>query len=158
MAHILISPLGKGMKDREYEMTKYKFVDSDEEYESSLIASVLSEHLQVDKIFLIGTRGSMWEEVFRYFGEADQNEERAQIYLELSEKIHAENGESALTEDDLLHVSEVLDLYLKKKNPGATGGSVCKIIQHGADADELIKILLFLWNSRNKYSLEIIYI
>lgn len=51
MANILISTLGKGP----YFTSKYKFVDSNHEYETPFVIEALSEYLQIDKIFLLGT-------------------------------------------------------------------------------------------------------
>jgi CRISPR-associated Csx2 family protein len=136
MASILITPLGKGNKNRQYNQAAYKFANDDQEYRSSLISAVLSERLKVDKIFMIGTAHSMWEEVFRHFGEVDQNGEREQIYFDLAEKI-TDTPHSRLTESDLNAVSEVIDLYLKMKNPDSAGGSVCKMIKNGVNSDEL---------------------
>lgn len=47
MANILISTLGKGP----YFTSKYKFVDSNHEYETPFVIEALSEYLQIDKIF-----------------------------------------------------------------------------------------------------------
>ncbi|MDD2360670.1 MAG: TM1812 family CRISPR-associated protein, partial [Syntrophaceticus schinkii] len=73
MAKVLISSLGTGPPDsnntssREYRKAVYKFEGSDKEYKTSFVATALSEHLEVDKIYLVGTSKSMWEEVYRYF-------------------------------------------------------------------------------------------
>jgi len=76
VAKILISPLGTGpaenndISKREYTEAEYKFQDSGKTYKTSFIAAALSDHLQVDKLYLIGTSKSMWEEVYRYFSTA----------------------------------------------------------------------------------------
>lgn len=93
MAKVLISPLGKGIREKEkttaggkYIKTTYKFANSDKGYDTSFITSALSEHLQLDKIFMIGTDQSMWEEVYYYFGEVKENSYGEDVYLELDEK------------------------------------------------------------------------
>ena len=57
MAKILISPLG-ATKSREYKEAQYG-IDG-KEYKATFIAKALVDHLEVDKLFLIGTRESMW--------------------------------------------------------------------------------------------------
>ncbi|MCB5936075.1 MULTISPECIES: TIGR02221 family CRISPR-associated protein [Bacillaceae] len=152
MAKILISPLGKGIQENvkttaggKYIKTTYKFGDSDKGYDTSFITSALSEHLQLDKIFMIGTDQSMWEEVYYYFGEVKENSYGEDVYLELDEK----KSKGRLTEADLTCVNEAIDRYLKKMNPSATGGSSCKLIQNGKNAEELTEnFLIFMEFSR----------
>lgn len=73
MAKVLISFLGLGAlnrqneSDREYRTATYEI--NDKKVESSFVTSVLSRELQCDKIILIGTMKSMWEEVYRYFSQ-----------------------------------------------------------------------------------------
>ncbi|MDR9794073.1 TIGR02221 family CRISPR-associated protein [Aeribacillus sp. FSL K6-2848] len=148
MAKVLISPLGKGIREKEkttaggkYIKTTYKFANSDKGYDTSFITSALSEHLQLDKIFMIGTDQSMWEEVYYYFGEVKENSYGEDVYLELDEK----KSKGTLTEADLTCVNEAIDRYLKKMNPSATGGSCCKLIQNGKNTEEIIKnFLIFM--------------
>jgi len=142
MAKVLISPLGIGAQEKEkttiggkYIKTTYKFADSNKGYDTSFITSALSEHLQLDKIFMIGTDQSMWEEVFYYFGEVNENSYGEDVYLELDEK----KSMGTLTEADLTCVNEAIDRYLKKMNPTATGGSCCKLIQKGKNAEEIME-------------------
>jgi len=54
MAKILISSLGKGVKDGNYTIAKYKIGDNEKVYENNSIAKVLIEHLEIDKLFLLG--------------------------------------------------------------------------------------------------------
>lgn len=149
MAKILISPVGVGVienkqnsdqgsylkEKREYRKATYKFVNSDKSYNTSFVAAVLAEHLSIDKIFMIGTNKSMWEEVYRYFGEVDNCPQLEEGYFQLMEKIDLEPA--LLQDDDLIQVSVVIDQYLKKRYPQATGGSICKIIKPGITEEEL---------------------
>lgn len=142
IVEILIAPLGsggyeeKGVGMREYRTAKYKFPDSGKIYETSFITAAISEHLKVDKIILVGTKNSMWEEVYRYFGKIEGDLEKEKKYFSLIEKI----GDQ-LTEVDLQCVNEVMDEFLKNINPHASGGSVCKILEYGMNDEELFKNL-----------------
>ena len=70
MAKVLISSLGTGPPDsnntssREYRKAVYKFEGSDKEYKTSFVATALSEHLEVDKIYLWTSNDV---EVYGYF-------------------------------------------------------------------------------------------
>jgi len=132
MAKVLIAPIGAGRKNREYERATYRFPDNGKTYRTPFISAALCEHLKVDKIFMLGTNRSMWEEVYRYFGEIEKNQEREDGYYQLAEGI--ENG---LENDDLAAVSEIIDQYLQKINPAASGGSHCRIIEYGLNEQEL---------------------
>ena len=64
---ILISSLGTGQRaDGSYSKAKYEIAD--EVYETSFIADALNKHLNFDKIFLVGTRKSIWDEAYMVFG------------------------------------------------------------------------------------------
>ncbi len=84
---VLISFLGtgkleKGTSMRQYEKTWYRF-DDGKRYQSSFFASALNQHFNFDKIILVGTVHSMWEEVYSTFvreGERDDD-----YYVELGE-------------------------------------------------------------------------
>lgn len=71
MAKVLISFLGTGrLKDkndpkREYEPTKYR-IDG-QEYEYSFVSVALKKSLSIDKMILLGTPHSMWEEVYNIY-------------------------------------------------------------------------------------------
>jgi len=106
MAKVLISFLGTAQPEsREYRKAKYHF-SNDEEYEFSFIAKALSLHYQVDKIILIGTVKSMWEEVYRQFAE-DKNCLAENVYLELSDFCKSATHESLL---ELPHKKDIEDV------------------------------------------------
>ena len=74
MSKILISFLGTGRdkSKREYSHAKYKLAE--EEADTSFVALALKKFVKPDKIFLIGTPHSIWEEVYRSFSEyPDEN-------------------------------------------------------------------------------------
>jgi len=144
MAKILISSLGTGTlkKDnisaREYRDAVYKFNDSDKAYRTSFIAAALSERLQVDRLYLIGTSKSMWEEVYRYFSTASQQPCDDDYWIELVEAVsNFKPGDKKLGDDDLIKVNSAIDNYLKYIKADATGGSHCYIIDYGLDEKEI---------------------
>lgn len=71
MSKILISFIGTGnllpdgRAQRDYRKALYKL--GDEEVETSFVAYALKQFVKPDKLFLIGTPHSMWEEVYRSF-------------------------------------------------------------------------------------------
>lgn len=86
MSKVLISFLGTGPAQRnennyrEYSLAKYRFADEDVQ-ESPFIAFALKRHYDIDRMILIGTPKSMWEEVYAKArgGEPDD------VYFELAE-------------------------------------------------------------------------
>lgn len=71
MSKVLISFIGtgkisdKGKAKREYEPACYRL--GDKEVSTSFMAKAMKEFVEPDKIFLIGTPHSMWEDVYRKF-------------------------------------------------------------------------------------------
>jgi CRISPR-associated Csx2 family protein len=93
MAKILISSLGTGKReDGTYKKANYK-IDT-KIYQTSFIAEALQKHLQIDKIFLVGTKKSIWDEAYTAFGGLDDtyheflydSKEEGSITLEKLEK------------------------------------------------------------------------
>ena len=73
MPRTLISFIGtgsrkQGISDREYRSADYT-VNGELVGTSTFIASVLQDYLRADRLILIGTVRSMWEEVYRWFAE-----------------------------------------------------------------------------------------
>ncbi|MEA3228708.1 MAG: TIGR02221 family CRISPR-associated protein, partial [Campylobacterota bacterium] len=61
MAKILISSLGTGQKkDGSYNTAKYKL--NNQIYTTSFVADALMQELKIDKLFLVGTKKSIWDE------------------------------------------------------------------------------------------------
>ena len=101
MAKVLISFLGTGSlnrtpnnqfansSDRQYRTAKYHF-SNNEESEHTFVAAALAEHNNIDKIILIGTVHSMWEEVYRYFSEKNDKTFDEDVYFQILE--HCENA------------------------------------------------------------------
>ena len=71
MAKILISSLGTGSKrDGSYMRANYEI--NKKEYETSFIADALNKNFDFDKIYLIGTKKSIWDEAYLAFGGEDE--------------------------------------------------------------------------------------
>lgn len=139
MAKILFSSLGTGRKARgEYEHTTYKFQDSDKPYSTSFVATALSEHLQVDKLYLIGTSKSMWDEVYQYFAHAGNYPFNEEYWVKLEEKVSTYKiGKKKINHVELNEVNNAIDAYLKYLKSSATGGSKCFIIDYGINEAEV---------------------
>ncbi len=67
MAKILISSLGTGNKrDGLYMKANYEI--NQKRYKTSFIADALNKNLDFDKIYLVGTKKSIWDEAYLVFG------------------------------------------------------------------------------------------
>lgn len=135
MAKILISSLGKGIKGANYNVAKYQIAKNGTIYESNSIAKVLAEHLDIDKIFLLGTSGSAWDMI------ADNFEAGEEISLPLMDKV--EN--SSVLQDDLMSLDKVIDKHL------GTTGSRTWIIEYGINEEELWNNFSILLNMSKSF-------
>lgn len=116
MAKILVSSLGTARKeDGTYKKAKYKI--EDKEYETSFIADALTKHLKIDKLFLVGTKKSIWDEAYTAFGGKDED-----YQFELYEK--KEDGNIDLN-------------TLEKFNNIFSNSSKSFIVDYGLDDDEI---------------------
>ena len=118
MAKILITALGRGNFDNEekkmkYQPTKYYVEENDTLKETQLIASAIDEKWKMDKIIFIGTTGSMWSNVYRFYCE-DQNIEKDEKYYEKLEKIELENKKNTSIEE--LEIEKFNATFDKKLN------------------------------------------
>lgn len=103
MAKVLISSLGTGeKKEGVYQKAIYKI--NNKTYETSFIADALVEHLDIEKLFLIGTKKSIWDEAYEKFNGTDENQQ-----LKLMEKKDSDIG---VTIDDLKSLQS-LELSIK---------------------------------------------
>jgi len=124
---ILISSLGAGKKKDvkshmpgEYENAKYQI--ENKIYEEQFIARALVKHFEIEKVFLIGTKRSLWDSVYMSFGGED-----AETALKIYDLIY----KNELEEKDLKVVEEQIDKHL------GTTGSRCLIISYGVNEEEL---------------------
>lgn len=116
MAKILISSVGAGTKkDNNYLEATYTL--ENKEYKTSLISDALNQHHNFDKIYLIGTKKSIWDAVYSIFHKENHSQEKE---YELYEK----KEENCLEEDFLNKIFK----HHKVK---------CFIIDYGINNDEL---------------------
>ena len=121
MAKILISSLGIGSKrDGEYSSAKYEIDGS--VYTTSFIADALTQHLQIDKLFLVGTNKSIWDAAYEAFGGTDEN-----YQMELMDQ----KDDGKITEDSLLSFNKQMSEKL------GVSGSKASLINYGINEDEL---------------------
>lgn len=124
MAKILISSLGTGQK-REDEYQKATYQIDKMTYTTSFIADALSQHLKIDKLFLVGTNKSIWDEAYKAFGGDDDG-----YHMDLYEK----KDRGLITQEDLLVFNETVSKKLR------ADGSKASVIKFGINDDELWEI------------------
>ena len=81
MAKVLIASIGRGR----YAPTNYQIQDGNGElnsYYEKLTPRVLDRHFELDRVFLIGTPGSLWHEVYNAFCQSPQMEDCDPQYYE----------------------------------------------------------------------------
>ena len=102
MSKILISSLGTGNKeDGEYKKATYKI--DDRTYKTPFIADALNKHLDLDKIFLIGTKKSIWDEAYLAFGGKD---------IDYHDKLYEEKNRGDITKHSLSKLDKLLHPFL----------------------------------------------
>jgi len=118
MAKILISSLGTGNnKDGVYQKAKYQFAN-EVLYETSFIADAILKHHKIDKLFLVGTKKSMWDEAYTALADGEDDNYYEQLVI---------NKESnGISIDDLTQFDKEIN-YI----------SSSKIIDYGKDENEL---------------------
>jgi len=138
MSKVLVSFLGTSRPEktdsgyRQYRRANYVFPDG-ERIESSFVALALKKHYQIDKIILIGTPKSMWEEVYYAFsGNLDDT------YTEIGEFCEAANHCTKL--EDFPHIDEI--------ESSLGYGSKVILVHYGLDSNEMNE------NSKKVLSLE----
>ncbi|MDR1450780.1 MAG: TIGR02221 family CRISPR-associated protein [Helicobacteraceae bacterium] len=124
----LISLLGTGRQAKGEDAVRYETTDysiNGKLYrDESFVAIPIVDYYKIDRLFLIGTTESMWDEIADKFSV----DESARIsLLEKKEK-------KSLTEADLTPINNAIDLKLGKK------GSQCILIKEGVNNDELWEI------------------
>ncbi len=102
MANVLISFLGTSVGgDRTYKTADYQMQESKSGWhrESTFIASVLKVYFHIDRMILVGTVNSMWENVYKTFAE-EQGCYDENVYREIKEVCCVEAGEAELPHID----------------------------------------------------------
>ena len=125
MAKVLVSFLGAALDG--YKSANYRFSDG-KVITSTFIAEALSEYHQIDKMVLIGTAHSMWDEIYDVLGR-DDIENKEYIRNHLKEVCKASNHvKSELTQQDIKSIEEglgdnakvIIDYLIKRaeEDPG----------------------------------------
>ena len=107
MAKVLFSFVGTGplvnkgsipslKSAREYRRANYHLGD-EILGEYPFMAAALSDHCDIDKIVLIGTTHSMWEEVYRFYQEKKGAPVDEQVYFDIAEYCEKANSKSELS-------------------------------------------------------------
>ena len=96
---VLISFLGTGpfesKETRTYKTARYHLGDADlGDY--SFVSAALKEYYQIDKVILIGTVHSMWEEVYRWFSVKSGKFDDENTYFDIAETCEKANHLSEL--------------------------------------------------------------
>lgn len=131
MAKVLISFLGTGslVKDaptRKYRTAKYSFNGTT--LESSFVSKVLYDSLGIDKMILIGSTHSMWEEVYEVF--AKDKHSRVTFDQNKWEQI-------CDACDKNTHKSELAIPHPEAIEDAIGGGSHVVLVKYGITADEI---------------------
>ena len=126
MAKILIAGIGGGEKrDGKYRETNYSL--EGKVYENrSFIASVIEEHFKIDKTIVIGTVGSMWDNLYEYYCKKyniDYDEEYA---MSLFETIVEANKDM-----------DISQLKIEKFNNIFNGKIEGRVTKYGVDSEQI---------------------
>lgn len=123
MPKVLVSFLGAALDG--YKTANYKFGDGTV-ITSTFIAEALSQYHQIDKMVLIGTAHSMWDEIYDVLGHVDI-ENKQYIRAHLKEVCKASNHvKSELTQQDIRTIEE-----------GLGDNAKVIIIKYGLDDQEI---------------------
>ncbi len=122
MSKVLISNLGTGNKDAGgYRTAKYEFNGIIQEDTS--VAKVLSTGLRVDRIFLFGTTGSIWDWAYKAFGGVDE---------EFKQNLCLKQKDSLVNQFDICKIAEQIRTYLESDL-----SSCCFLIKYGINDVEI---------------------
>ncbi|NPA03525.1 MAG: TIGR02221 family CRISPR-associated protein [Epsilonproteobacteria bacterium] len=125
MEKLLITTLGAGSKGRDgegdYETTNY--ILEGKKYSSTLSSLPIINHYKINKVFFIGTSGSMWDNLYLRVG--GENEEYLGLLIE-------KKADKNLREEDLEELERTIDNHLNSQ------GSKCILIDYAKnDEDEI---------------------
>lgn len=131
MAKVLISFLGTGVlvKDastRTYRTAKYSFNGTT--LESSFVSKVLYDSLGIDKMILIGSTHSMWEEVYEVFAKDEHS--RVTFDKNKWEEIYKACDENTNTSELAIPHPEAIEEAIG-------GGSHVVLVKYGINDDEI---------------------
>jgi len=160
MSHILITFLGKVIKDGgRYEEVSYRF-DNGQTYTKSFFGLALLEHLQAsdtkpDKLVVLGTTGSMWDAFF----EVDEElmEEHEDEYYALNELID-DNADKPPTEKQAEELEPYFVLLQKELTQYLKIPCEFHLIPYGRKQEEqteILKIMADCVTNEDKVTLDI---
>lgn len=119
MAKVLISNIGMGDREKGYRDAIYEYNGKQEK--TPFIAKALAKFLEIDKMYLVGTKKSVWDSVYEQFG--GDEEKTLEIWDEIKNR--------GANKETLNVIEKQIDIFLKSKN------SKCFIIDYGVNEDEL---------------------
>ncbi len=123
MAQVLISSIGVGnKKEGGYQRAVYEY--EGKKKSTPFVSKALTEFLEIDKLFLLGTKGSIWDSVYAEFGGEEE-----EIELTLWDK----KEKNSIDTQDLQIIQNQIDKFLGKD------GSKCFLIEYGVSEEELWK-------------------
>lgn len=168
MSKILISFIGTGNYNRddkakrEYRIARYRLAD--EEVETSFVAYALRKFVKPDKLFLIGTPHSMWEEVYRAFSNNPDEDkwleigdwcEKAGADTPVDNMPHKKDIEAAIGEGSKIflirygvneeQIQQNIDIILGLRNYLADGDEIVVDITHSFRSLPLLIMQLILY-------------
>lgn len=124
MAKILIGGIGGGKKGN-YSKVNYKL--GEKVYEDrNFIASAIEEYFNIDKIIYIGTVGSMWENLYRYYCD--------KFNIALDENYAEELWEAAALSNKDSHLEEI---NIGKFNKTFEGKIIGKVTKYGTEENQI---------------------
>lgn len=141
MSRVLVTAIGAGQPIQVAEdaaETKHRrqyrkatYVLEGKEYTTEFIAEALIKHFQIDRVFMVGTARSMWEQVYYSFTGNDRDED---YYLNLGEAIDRSKYDYYHYDQTYLRkIEEALDHRL------GSSGSRCFLIKYGLNNEELLE-------------------
>lgn len=145
MAKVLISFVGTGpLKEnneskREYKTTDYH-IGNVSLGDYPFVAAALTKYHAVNKVILIGTARSMWEEVYRYFSETKGIEPDDDKYFSISNYCSEANSSTELS---VPYISDV---------EKAIGSSKILIIKYGMNEQEISENMERVLSLKDEFS------
>ncbi len=121
MTRILISSIGTGQKQEGgYRTAIYEYLGKRKE--TPFISKALSEFLNIDRLYLIGTKKSIWDSVYSQFGGENR---------EIEDALWEKQETNTTRAEDLEIVNKQIDKFL------GSSGSQCFLIKYGINEEEL---------------------
>jgi len=127
MAKVLISSIGTGdiIKDSDSDYQETIYIIEGKEYKNTLTSQPIIQHFNINKVFFIGTKGSMWDNLYFKYGGEDEK------YLDL---LTNKKYNKTLTESDLKVLEETIDNFI------GSNGSKCILLDYETnDENEIWK-------------------